>query len=136
MRSRPRRIYAGAVVANDRAAAHAAALRGQARVPAQEQRRADVRSTLLIGEPGEAAEPPFRGAKIITKAASDAQIAVELRRDAHCTPPATGQGCAMDRNPSISSRAYIMVDDRERCRSTSPTSSSDAPAFTSRDARL
>src|SRR3981081_302604 len=57
---------------------------GQARVPAQEQRRVDVRSTLLIGEPGEAAEPPFLGTKIITKPASDAQIAVELGRDAYC----------------------------------------------------
>ena len=90
----------------------------------------------LIGEPGEAAEQPLVGAKIITKAASDAQIVVELGRDAHCTPPATGQGCEMDRSPSISSRTYTIVDARERCRSTSPTSSIDAPAFTSRVARL
>ena len=50
----------------------------KARVPAQEQRRVDMRRTLLIGEPGEAAEHPFVGTQIVAEAASDAQIAIEL----------------------------------------------------------
>ena len=114
---------------------------GQARVPAQEQGRVDVRSPFLIGEPGKATEHSFVSAKVVAKAASDAQIVVELvvvelGGETHSAPPFTGQGCAIDRNPSMSSRAYIIVDDRARCRNTSPTSSSDAPAFTSWVARL
>src|SRR5690606_30545023 len=109
---------------------------GQARVPAQEQRRIDMRCALLIREPGEAAQDALAGGKVIAEATADAQIAIELGREAHCTPPATGHGIAIDRRPSMSSRAYIIVDDRERCRSTSPISSSDAPAFTSWVARL
>ena len=94
----------------------------------------------LLGEGGMGAvfeaEHPLIGAKIITKAAPDAQVLVELRREVHCTPPAIGQGCEMDLSPSISSRTYIMVELRERCRKTLPTSSIDAPAFTRRVARL
>src|SRR3982750_1002189 len=103
---------------------------GQARIPTQEQRCIYVRSAFLVDEPGEATEYPLIGAKVVAEAAADAQVAVELEGDAHCTPPSTGQGCAIDRSPSMSSRAYIIVDDRERCRSTSRTSSSDAPALT------
>lgn len=89
-----------------------------------------------VGEPGEAAEDALGGAKIVAEAAPDAQIAVELEGEAHSAPPATGQGCAIDRSPSMSSRAYIIVDVRERCRNTSPTSSSEAPVFTNWVARL
>src|SRR3546814_2820799 len=80
---------------------------GQARIPAQDQRRIDVRRALLIGEPGEAPQYPLIGAKVVSEATPDAQIAIELKDDVHCTPPATGQGCAIDRSPSMSSRAYI-----------------------------
>src|SRR5690606_36131864 len=105
-------------------------------VPAQEQRRVDVRRPFAIGIAREATQDALGGTHVVAEAAANAQIAVEVRCEAHCAPPATGQGIAMDRSPSISSRAYIMVDERERCRSTSPTSSSDAPAFTSWVARL
>ena len=105
-------------------------------VPAQEQRRVDMRRTLAVGEPREAAEDALAGAQVVAEAAPHSQIAVELEGEAHCAPPATGQGIARDRSPSMSSRAYIMVDERERCRSTSLTSSSEAPVFTSRVARL
>lgn len=109
---------------------------GQRGVPAQEQRGVDMNSAFAIGEPGEAAKDAFGGAKIVAEAAPDAEITAEFDGEAHCTPPATGQGCAIDRNPSMSRRAYIIVDVRERCRNTSPTSSSEAPVFTNWVARL
>src|SRR5690606_31567210 len=109
---------------------------GQRGVPAQEQRRVDMNGALTIGEPGEATKNALSSAEIVAEAAPDAQIAVELDGEAHCTSPAAGQGCAIDRSPSISSRAYIIVDVRDRCRNTSPISSSEAPVFTSWVARL
>ncbi|MET4232296.1 hypothetical protein ACVWXN_006027 [Bradyrhizobium sp. i1.4.4] len=98
-------------------------------MPAQEQRRVDMRRTLAVGKPREAAEDALTGAQVVAEAAPHGQIAIELGGEAHCAPPTTGQGIAIDRSPSMSRRAYIMVDVRERCRSTSPTSSSDAPEF-------
>src|SRR5271156_4177524 len=105
-------------------------------VPAKEQRRIDVGGAFTVGEPSEAAKDALTGAKVIAEVAPDAQIAVELGSEAHSAPPATGQGCAIDLSPSMSSRAYIIVDDLARCRNTSATSSREAPMFTSWVARL
>ena len=103
-------------------------------VPAQEQ-AVSTCDAFLIGERTKR-RSTRSSVQSYAEAAPDAQIAVELGGEAHCASPATGQGCAMERSPSISSRAYIMVDARERWRSTSPTSSSDAPARTMLVARL
>ena len=53
----------------------------------------------------EAAEYALVGSQLVAEASPDAEIAVELGREAHCAPPVVGQGCAIDRRPSVSSRA-------------------------------
>jgi len=78
-------------------------------LPAQKQVDADMIGALALGEVDEAPQDPGRGAEVVTKAAPDCQVAVELMAKnataAHRTPPRAGQGCAMERRPSMSSLA-------------------------------
>jgi hypothetical protein len=62
-------------------------------------------SLLGFGEVDEAAQRPRARAELIAQAAPDAQVAIEFSTKAHRTPPTTGQGCAIERRPSISSFA-------------------------------
>lgn len=69
------------------------------------------------------ARPPDCHSRKLWREPIVAVLAVELKDDAHCSPPTTGQGSAIDHSPQC--RAYIRVDDRERCpASASPHTSS------------
>src|SRR3546814_3287090 len=96
----------------------------------------DVCSSDLIGILHEAAQRPFGCAEVISQAAPDAEIAVKFMSERHCASPATGHGFAIERRPSTSSFASIIVEARARWRNMSPISASDAPLRTVFVARL
>jgi len=78
----------------------------KAGLPLQEKVGIDVLGILGLGEGHEAPQQPRRCREVIAQAPADGQIPIELLSDAaHCAPSTKGQGCAIERNPSMSSLA-------------------------------
>ena len=74
-------------------------------LPTEEQGGRHVLRLLALGEVDEAAQHPLGCRETIAQAASDGQVTIEFVTEVHRASPATGQGCAIDRRPSISSFA-------------------------------
>jgi hypothetical protein len=78
----------------------------KAGLPLQEKVGIDVLGTLGLGEGREAPQQPRRCPEVVAQAPADGQVAIELLAyAAHCAPSTTGQGWAIERNPSVSSLA-------------------------------
>src|SRR6266481_8075120 len=74
-------------------------------LPSKEDSGADGLGDLTFREADKLPQDSLFGGELVSEAAPDKIMIEFLRQGAHRAPPATGQGCAIDRRPSTSSFA-------------------------------